>query len=43
MMNKKMNKSKILVYVFIGIVLLAMITAAVIYLPPIMQSLHGAG
>ncbi len=43
MMKKKMSKSKILVYVFIGIVLLAIITAAVVYLPSILQSMHGAG
>ena len=40
-MKKRMNKSKTLVYVFIGIVLLAIITAAVIYLPTIMQAMHG--
>ncbi len=43
MMKRKMNRSKILVYGFIGVVLLAIITAAVIYLPTIMQSMHGAG
>lgn len=41
-MKKKMSKSKTLVYVFIGIVLLVIITAAVMYLPTIMQSMHGA-
>jgi hypothetical protein len=38
-----MNKSRIFVYAVIGIVALALITAAVVYLPGLMQTLHGAG
>jgi hypothetical protein len=38
-----MNKSRIFVYVIIGVVALAVIAAAVIYLPGLMQTLHGTG
>lgn len=38
-----MNNSRILVYAFIGIVALAVVAAAVIYLPGLMQTLHGTG
>lgn len=38
-----MNKSRIFVYAVIGIVALALLAAAVIYLPGLMQTLHGTG
>ncbi len=36
-----MSKSKIVVYVMIGVVVLAALVAAAIYLPGFMQALHG--
>jgi hypothetical protein len=38
-----MNKSRIFVYAIIGIVALAVVAAAVIYLPGLMQTLHSTG
>ena len=38
-----MNKSRIFAYAIIGIVALALIVAAVVYLPGLMQTLHGTG
>ncbi len=40
-MQKKMSKSKIVVYIVIGVMALAAIIAAAAYLPPILQRLHG--
>jgi hypothetical protein len=42
-MEKKMSKSKVVVYVIIGVVTLAAIIAAALYLPGLMQALHGTG
>jgi len=38
-----MSKSRVFVYVVIGMVVLAAITLAVVYLPGLMQTLHGTG
>ncbi len=40
-MQKKMSKSKVVVYVVMGVMGLAAIIAAAIYLPDLMQRLHG--
>ncbi len=40
-MQKKPSKSKIVVYALIGMVVAAMLIAAVIYLPGLLQALHG--
>ena len=40
-MQKKMSKMKIIVYVMIGLVVLGALVAAAIYLPGLMQALHG--
>ncbi len=42
-MENKMNKSRIFVYVIMGIIGLAIIAAALIYLPGLMATLHGTG
>ena len=42
-MKKKMSRTRIVVYVFVGVVLLALCAVAAIYLPSIMQSMHGVG
>lgn len=38
-----MNKSRVFVYVLIGIVALTVVAAVAIYLPGLMQTLHGTG
>lgn len=38
-----MNKSRIFVYAIIGIVTLALIMVAVVYLPGLLQTVHGTG
>ncbi len=40
-MQKKTSKSKVVVYVVIGALSLAAIIAAAVYLPDLMQRLHG--
>ncbi len=40
-MRKKMSRSKVVVYVMIGVVALLTLVAAAIYLPGFMQALHG--
>ncbi len=40
-MQKKMSKSKVVVYVVMGVMGLAAIIAAATYLPGLMQRLHG--
>jgi len=40
-MQKKMSKSKVVVYMVIGVMSLVAIIAAVTYLPELMQRLHG--
>ncbi len=39
----KMNKSRIFVYAILGIVALVVVAGTVIYLPGLMQTLHGTG
>ncbi|VAW31079.1 hypothetical protein MNBD_CHLOROFLEXI01-1197 [hydrothermal vent metagenome] len=38
-----MNKSKVFVYAILGIITLALVAAALIYLPGFIQALHGTG
>ncbi len=38
-----MSKSRIFVYAIISIVILATVVAGVVYLPGLMQTLHGTG
>ncbi len=40
-MKKKMGKSKVVVYMMIGLVALSTLVAAAVYLPGFMQALHG--
>ncbi len=40
-MQKKTSKTKIIVYAVIGVLALAAIAAAAIYLPDLFRSLHG--
>ena len=40
-MEKKASKSKVVVYVVIGVIVLAAIIAGAAYLPGLMQRLHG--
>ena len=40
-MKKRMGKSKVVVYVMIGVVALSVLVATAIYLPGFMQVLHG--
>ena len=40
-MKKRMGKSKVVVYVMIGVVALSVLVATAIYLPAFMQVLHG--
>jgi len=40
-MQRKTSKSKVVVYAVIGVLSLAAIIAAAIYLPDLMQRLHG--
>ncbi len=40
-MKKKMSKSKVFVYVLIGVAALATLVVAAIYLPGFIQALHG--
>lgn len=42
-MQKKTSTSKVVVYATIGIIALAVFAAAVIYLPGLLQTLHGTG
>lgn len=40
-MEKKTSKSKVIIYVVIGVIVLAAIISGVTYLPGLMQRLHG--
>lgn len=40
-MQKKTSKTKMFVNVIIGVLVLAMIVAAAVYLPDLMRQLHG--
>ena len=42
-MQKKIGMSKIVVYTIIGIIVLAAVAAAIVYLPGLMQIMHGIG
>ncbi len=42
-MQTKMSRAKVVVYVLFSVLALAVFTAAVLYLPGLMQSLHGTG
>ena len=40
-MQKKIGTSKIVVYAIIGIIALVAVVAAIVYLPGLMQTMHG--